>query len=191
MTKNAQERFDAIKQQANALSQQERDKIVDPIKENPNLILGYILDGKALELHVTVQDYPEILEHKDPQDMTPLHHACVDSTGTYARIMTELPSKAIWMRDSLNRIPLDVAEHMKDEAAQSVLMPVTYPRLFQTPSILEESSKNNGRLDAEGLEAFIALKEGSGERSSAPEWIEKIHIVNDGKITREVDPRDR
>ena len=141
MLEEALKNLEAIRTQAETLSLSDRQSILAALTDDPDHVFDLVKQGRAFELYVVLQEQPELLTRQDECDMTPLHHASIDPTGTLAAIMIEHPSEAIWLRDEFGRIPLDVAEEMQNNTLQQVIAPVTFPRLFAYPDIMHEATK--------------------------------------------------
>ena len=191
MLEEAIKNLEAIKAQAVTLSGEDRERTLAPLTDNPDQVFDLVKQGRALELHVVLQERPELLTRQDEYGMTPLHHASIDQSGTLAAVIIGHPSEAIWMRDQFGRIPLDAAEEMGDQATAKIIISMTYPRLFKQVE-LESASFGNKQADTlkeklGDFANFSRLKDKIEEKRlsyiSSVLSIPKEQLVEEGKHT--------
>lgn len=171
-------RYARLKQQAPLIPKTEQNILFERLDRDPEHIFALINEGKAGHLYLAVTHQPNLVEQANLIGQTPLHHSVMDQSGQIARILTDQPNAALWMKDIHDRRPLEAAQDYGNKAAEAQLLPLTYARAFLDQDLSQALPRE---ISAERLNAFAKTKNNHQTQEKQKAAREKNHTRQNDK----------
>ncbi len=136
-----------------SLSPEELTAQQEKTKDNFQAIFDLVKTGDSVGVAVALQNdiSPEITDDKD---MTPLHYAAGHDTRLIGEVLIREVSAAPWMRDTFDRLPLDIAQECGHGTLGQQIECVTYPKIYkeldtspEQENLIEQYDQKRQELD--------------------------------------------
>jgi hypothetical protein len=123
--------LDELKRYVDSLAPEQQNAHAQKAHAHDKSVFDLVKSGDRVGLYCAVKQNPTLLQQRDENNMTPLHHAGGDKSGMTHDILTEAPNNAPWIRDKFNRLPLDVMREAGQHQVANKVEPLTYPSQFK------------------------------------------------------------